>query len=383
MEPTGFLNSPHQNNNNVLQIISWNINGAKTKLEKMHVYNFLSNYDIVSLNEVKTPMYISMPGYVSFKSNLVSGVASRRGGTVVMVRNYLSQQVYNVDSSMTDQVWFQLRCVPDVMFGFCYVPPTDSSYFTHESFVNLHEKMTDFRGNSKFCIIGDLNARFGASVRNIPLRCSIPGLDECIYPNIPDNVNSPNDNAYFLSTLCSDNGLVMLNNLKTATSHFPSQKTFKRRNQWISELDTAVVSYKLLNYINRFNVHQTDWLPSDHAPISIELKLPEFSMDYLLLRAGYLGGHGSLMGQAAQERMVNRSIRYHQINLEDFSNTINNMPIPNPPYNDVNLLAFEISESLYRCVNSCSINNTMNNNVNVRVPCCCTCRYRSRCTQYQ
>ena len=56
MEYVGFLKLPHQNDN-ILNIISWNIiNGAKTKLEKVHVYNFLSEYDIISLNEVKTPL---------------------------------------------------------------------------------------------------------------------------------------------------------------------------------------------------------------------------------------------------------------------------------------------------------------------------------------
>ena len=52
---------------------------------------------------------------------------------------------------------------------------------------------------------------------------------------------------------------------------FPSKKTYKKGKQLISELDTAVVSFKLLKCIKSFEVHQTDWLPADHAPISIEL----------------------------------------------------------------------------------------------------------------
>ena len=62
-----FLVRPHQNTNG-LKIVSWNINGAKSKLENINVYTFLSSYDIVCLNEVKTSMHISFPGYVSFKS---------------------------------------------------------------------------------------------------------------------------------------------------------------------------------------------------------------------------------------------------------------------------------------------------------------------------
>ena len=129
MEYAGFLKLPHQND---LKIISWNINGAKSKLENLNVYNFLSSFDIICLNEVKSSMYISFPGYVSYRSKHVSGAPALRGGTVVLIRNCLSSQVYNIDNNIIDQVWLQIQCVPDIMFGFCYVPPTDSPYFSHQ-----------------------------------------------------------------------------------------------------------------------------------------------------------------------------------------------------------------------------------------------------------
>ena len=60
-----------------------------------------------------TPINICIPGYVYYSSKSVSGAASRRGGTIVMLRNCLARQVFNVDISIIDQpVWFQLRCVP-------------------------------------------------------------------------------------------------------------------------------------------------------------------------------------------------------------------------------------------------------------------------------
>ena len=52
MEHAGFLNVPHQNGKS-LNIISWNINGARTKLDKKEVNDFLICYDIICLNEVK------------------------------------------------------------------------------------------------------------------------------------------------------------------------------------------------------------------------------------------------------------------------------------------------------------------------------------------
>ena len=357
MEYAGFLKLPHQNDN-ALKIISWNINGAKSKLENMHVYNFLSNFDIISLNEVKSSMYISIPGYVSYKSKHVSGAAALRGGTVVFVRNYLSSQIYNFDNNIVDQVWLQIQCVPDTMFGFCYIPPTDSPYFSHQSFVALHEKKLNCNNSTKFCIIGDLNARFGNSVRNISLQSSNSDIKECMYPHLPDDISTPNDNAYLLSTVCIDNNFLVLNNVKTPTKYFPSQKTFKRRNQWISELDTTIVSYELLNCLSNFTVHQTDWLPSDHAPISVDLKPCRFNIDRILLRASCLGGHGALMGQHNHDYIGNRPIRFGQINLNEFSNTINNTPVPNIDYSNINTMVSDISNMLYEYANNCRISDS-------------------------
>ena len=347
-----FLVRPHQNTNG-LKIVSWNINGAKSKLENINVYTFLSSYDIVCLNEVKTSMHISFPGYVSFKSKHVTGASSLRGGTVVFVKNYLSRQIYNLDNNVIDQVWFQIQCVPDTLFGFCYVPPTDSQYFNHQSFVAIHEKLLDYKGNTKFFIIGDLNARFGSSVRNISLQSKCPDIKECLYPYIPDDVSGPNDNAYLLSTVCIDHSLLVLNNVKTPTKYFPSQKTFKRRDHWISELDTNIVSYGLLDFLSNFTVHHTNWLPSDHAPISVDLKLNRFNLDSVLVRASNLGGHGSLLGQSNQNYVGNKPIKYNQININDFSRNIADLPVPNINITNVDSAVSDISQSLYEYVCTC------------------------------
>ena len=93
MEYAGFLNLPHQNDN-ALKIISWNINGAKSKLENMHGYNFLSSFDIISLNEAKSSMYISIPGYVSFKSKHVTGAS----GPIKFTQTYKTEIVTKISN---------------------------------------------------------------------------------------------------------------------------------------------------------------------------------------------------------------------------------------------------------------------------------------------
>ena len=311
----------------------------------------LTCFDIICLNEIKTPCNIVFSGYIAYRSKYVSGAASRRGGTIVFIKNYLANYVYNIDIGIVDQVWFQLHCVPGVMFGACYIPPSDSTYFNPQAFACLHEKMSDYNEDIEFLILGDMNARFGSSVRNIPLRSTTPEISLCTYPSIPDDIQSPNDNSVLLSSLCVDNKMLVVNNLQTPSHYFPSNKTYKKRNNWISELDTVVVSYKLINCINKFTVHQTDWLPSDHAPISIELQLPKINLEIMLSRASNLGGHGSLMGKVVQERLANRPIGYRQIDLSKFSNAIGSASTPEFN-NNVNQMADNISNSLYNIVSS-------------------------------
>ena len=160
---------------------------------------------------------------------------------------------------MADQVWVQFSCVIGVVIGFCYIPPSDSPYFNHLSFSAIQEKIRSFDNDKKFVIIGDLNSRFGSSVRNLPIKSEIPDSHLYTYPAIPDDVPVANDNAYVLGTICSDNDLLVVNNLSTPSNFFRGGKTFKKKNLWISELDICLVSFSLLVDIDNFKIHQTDF----------------------------------------------------------------------------------------------------------------------------
>ena len=122
-----------------LKIISWNINGVHTKLEKDNVQRVLSIYDIICLNEVKTSLNVSFPGYIAYKS--ISKEAPHRGGTVVLIKSYLRPLIIRVDVSICDQVWIEIKSAPVVLFGFCYVPPSDSMYYSHEYFGSIQAKL--------------------------------------------------------------------------------------------------------------------------------------------------------------------------------------------------------------------------------------------------
>ena len=340
----GFLNRP-QHVTQPLNIVSWNVSGCKTKLEKKNVEKFLLQYDIVALNEVKTPLPVCLPGYVSYMS--YDKDHSHRGGTTVLMKIFLSPETVYVDTSIPDQVWFKLKIMPKVVFGACYIPPSDSPYFSHREFASLQERLIGDDEDNRFLIIGDLNTRFGRGVREIS------NSEEFSYPTIPDDVNTPNDNAYVLTTLCKDNDLLVINNLRTYNKHFVSNKTYKQGSRWVSELDVCVGSLELINFIDRFQVHQTENLPSDHAPVSIQMSKGSIDLDFVSNRASLLGGHASLIGYECSG-LVKKPIKYNRINHDMFNTRILDMHLNTDVFaNDRQEFASTVSNVLYQCSKLC------------------------------
>lgn len=78
-------------------------------------------------------------------------------------------------------------------------------------------------------LIGNVNARLGASVRGL-----LPVIDcydfcQLSYPEINGDISVANGNAEILSVLCKDNKLLVWNILKTLLNHFVCSKTCRKR----------------------------------------------------------------------------------------------------------------------------------------------------------
>ena len=223
-----------------LKIVSWNVNGARTKLEKSSVHNFLCQFDIIGRNEVKTDLPISLPGYVSYKSAVSGG--THRGGTALLIRRSLQSEIISVDMGIEGQVWVSVYCAPDIMFGFVYIPPSDSPYFSPALISAIQEKVKTASFNTKFVILGDMNSRFGASISDWITCVDVPDVHRYTYPIIDDTVRAPNDNAFAISALCVELKLIVINNLKTIDEHFRSKLTYRSGSEWKSELDICITS---------------------------------------------------------------------------------------------------------------------------------------------
>ena len=58
----------------------------------------LLEYDIICLNEVRTSLTVSFPGYVGYRSSMRG--PAHRGGTIVFLRNAMNKAVIHVDTTI-------------------------------------------------------------------------------------------------------------------------------------------------------------------------------------------------------------------------------------------------------------------------------------------
>lgn len=108
-------------------------------------------------------------------------------------------------ASVVDKVWAGLACVLGVLFGFCYVPPADSPYFNPMVFSAIHERVKVMDESTRVIIMSDLSARFGEMVRNLPRQTGNIDTSFYDYPNLPDPVSHPTENAIsIMATRCSE-----------------------------------------------------------------------------------------------------------------------------------------------------------------------------------
>jgi len=132
-------------------------------------------------------------------------------------------------------------------------------------------------------VIGDINSRFAGTQIEFLEETSHKGLS---YLESSDALKKPNQNAKFV--IGAFKPLVPINNLATESKCFPGGLTFRRKNNWISELDYCFTSGGLINCIESFSVNQRTDIPSNHAPIVVKLDLSHFSVEKVMLKELYM-----------------------------------------------------------------------------------------------
>ncbi len=228
---------------------------------------------------------------------------------------------------VSDQVWIRFQCIPKCLFGFCYIPPSDSEYYSHDSFASIQEKIKT-NEDEDICIIGDMNARFGGAVQELLNHVRVPTGERFSYPVIRDDIRLPNANAFILSNMCKESNILLLNNLKTSNMHFSSDKTFRQGNEWVSELDTCVLNPALVGRVTNFLVLLDVSMPSDRSPITVTMTVPNMDLENLLVRAQHLGDHAVLYTNIATNKNVRIPVSWSSIDERVFLSNLCSVELP-------------------------------------------------------
>ena len=177
-----------------------------------------------------------------------------------MFKNNVWPHVYDVRTEH-DQLWFRLNWAPNFRFCAAYIAPSDSPYYSPQDLATLHEYAIS--QNDNVVIMGDLNSR-------------IPHLDQLSdavnnvrYSKNVDTVS--NTNGKRLTEICVTSGLKPVNHLIYRDKVFDGNFTFKQKQNWISQIDWVVMSCRALPHLQEFKVLNALSLPTNHAPLSVEL----------------------------------------------------------------------------------------------------------------
>ena len=331
-----------------MTIISWNIHGAKNKLQNHDLLHFLCSFDIICLNEVKTPLPITIPGYSCSRS---IGDHQHRGGCAIFVRNRLRVEKVSFHE---ESVWLKLECLPQFNIISCYIAPSDSPYLTYAPLAEVQDRVRT-APHEAYLVIGDMNARFGDSrstfIAGKDLR---PGTQ---YLPSPDPIATPNSNARYVAGALES--LVLVNGLSPCNISFPiSALTFRQGDRWISEVDLCFVSPEYIDAISSFAVIQGRRLPSDHAPITLAISVKKAiskhrSKKDLLPRASALGNYEQWTNQMTQHHHSSRRpIRMNDIDDQKILDAMRNTDLPDLESLSLDQATDTINDILYSCADT-------------------------------
>ena len=260
-----------------LKLLSLNINGISSKLENRFVIDLFQQYDVIYLSELKCVYPFAVPGFKCIRSQVVKGEESR-GGVAVLFKLDVWPYVYDV-KCLHDQVWYKLKISPGVKYGAVYIAPTNSPYFTPQSFASMHSQCKD--RDHRYLVMGDINAR----IKDLSQFCD----KNYAIQYIPNNDNGLNANGNSLCEICKNCDIVPVNNLIYEQKTFHGGLTYRQKDNWVTQLDWALVSKSAIKHVHSFKILNDIVLPTNHAPVEITIGGFYTPASDLLERAKQLG----------------------------------------------------------------------------------------------
>ena len=226
----------------------------------------------------------------------------------MFIRNNLWPEITNMECEH-DQVWFGIASVPQTNFGFVYIPPRDSPYFTLKSFATIQEHSVN---GCETVLIGDLNCRLGTLETFV-------NRDQCInYTDNPDR--TLNLNGKDITSICKTNNLLPVNHLMTESTQCDGGLTYRKKDRWISQVDWAFCSRATTNRIGTFTLLQDIHMPTDHAALILKVEVTRNTAKNIFASSKELGIN---VCEKPSSKSTKHPITTNQISNEVF---VNNLP---------------------------------------------------------
>ena len=220
---------------------------------------------------------------------------------------------------MKSQIWISLSCCSNLVFGGCYAPPVDSDYADDAIFGDMQAKLMNSDRQLPI-LLGDLNARMWSENA---LSTQWPNGGGR-YVHLADH--TVNEQGHKLLQLCKDTNCAIVNHLEQEQRAFQGGLSFKKRSRWISELDVCVAEKRAIPIIQRLHIENDLRLPSDHAPLEIDVDISCATPDYKILisRAAALG----TPPLTVVSKKPPKGPPLHRVNVAEFRELMATTPTP-------------------------------------------------------
>ena len=183
------------------------------------------------------------------------------------------------------------------------------------------------RDNGLPLLVGDLNARVWDPVA----LASTTNTETLVYETLTDG--TVNAQGRTILQVCKDSECVVVNHLKHNNRQFGGGLSFRKRT-WVSELDICIAALKALPYIKELTIENGLQLPSNHAPLTLNLDLTnnKHQLYTAVTRSADLGQYWT-----PSESRTRRGLPIHRVNKTAFRAIMNEQQPPVDPITEQSL----------------------------------------------
>ena len=240
---------PNHRKNDSINIVHWNCNSIKSKIEFLKLFIKKNHPHIISLNELKCnniEMNMLFNDLIEYNCYYKCRVNNKGGGVALLVKKNLQ----HVECSDFDFLNLEIICIKlflenkeVLIFSYYNPPPT----LICENFINLIEEK-----GKDYLICGDLNARSTA------IGCT-----------------ANNNNGKVLDDILINNKVILINPEYSPTFHIPGRS-------YNEMLDLMIGTSFFANNLSKFEVLKESVLDSDHSPIRATFKITSIKSKKIL-----------------------------------------------------------------------------------------------------